>query len=350
MTSRRIGILAPPWIPVPPPAYGGIETVLDGLAHALVRRGHAVRMVAAEGSRVAGVEMVELPVPATPMGNVVGDFAHALAGFDALADVDIVLDHSGVAGAALADAHPAPVLHVCHGTLVGALGDVYAGLTRHVAALRLVAISRAQRRTLPEVPMAGVCHNGLDVDAIPYGRGEGGYLAFVGRMAPEKAPDAAIRIARLAGLPLRMAAKCRDPAERAYFEAHVRPLLGPDVDWLGEIDHAARARLLAGAVALVFPIAWEEPFGMVMIEALAAGTPVLATPRGAAPEIVRDGLTGFLRHAERDLADAVPRARALDRRTCRADVSERFSAVAMARSYEALIDTTLAAPSPALAR
>ncbi len=341
MEHLRIGILAPPWIPVPPPAYGGIEAVLATLGAALVRRGHAVRMVAPEGSRIAGVEIVETPLPTLPMGDVVGDFAHALAGLDALRDVDVVLDHSGVAAAALADAHPVPMLHVCHGSSVGVLGQVYVGLARRVRTLRLVAISETQRRSLPPAATVGVCHNGLDVDDVPFGDGGGGYLAFVGRMAPEKAPDAAIRIARAAGLPLRMAAKCRDEREQAYFDARVRPLLGPDVEWLGEIDHAARGQLLADALALVFPITWEEPFGMVMIEAMAAGTPVLATPRGAAPEIVVDGVTGYLRHGEAELAGAAGRVGAIDRSACRAHVERHFSGTAMARAYERVIRTTL---------
>ena len=340
----RIGMLAPPWVPVPPPAYGGIENVVADLLRALAARGHHVTLVAAPGSELPGAQVIrvidELPVV---MGHADVDLGHGLGGYDALEDVDVIVDHTGPAGALLSAWSRAPVLHVCHNRVDGPAGAAFRGIARRVPELRLVAISHAQRRLGATLPFAGVCPNGIDVDSVPFREHHDGYLAFVGRMSPDKAPDAAIRIARAAGLPIRVAAKCRDAGERAYFEERVRPLLGPDVEWLGELSgHDARA-LMAGAAALVFPIDWPEPFGMVMIEAMAGGTPVLGTPCGAVPEIVDEGVTGFVRLHEDELAAAAARLDEIDRRACRARVRERYSSAAMADAYERLARTVATA-------
>jgi glycosyltransferase involved in cell wall biosynthesis len=188
-----------------------------------------------------------------------------------------------------------------------------------------------------------VCHNGLALDSAPFRAQPDGYLAFLGRMSPEKGPADAIRIARRAGLPLLIGAKCREPAEHAYFAQHVAPALGPDVVWLGELNAAEKYDLLAGARALLFPIAWPEPFGMVMIEAMACGTPVLATARGSVPEVVADGVTGFVRSTPDELVEAVARIGEIDRRACRRRVAELFSAEAMTAGYERLARSELPA-------
>jgi glycosyltransferase involved in cell wall biosynthesis len=155
-------------------------------------------------------------------------------------------------------------------------------------------------------------------------------------MSPEKGAAEAIEVARAAGVPLRMAAKCREPEEREYFEREVRPRLGPDVEWLGELDGPRKHALLAGARALVFPIDWSEPFGMVMVEAMACGTPVIATRRGSVPEVVEEGVTGFVRDDLRGLVEAVGRLDGFDRLRCRRTVAERFSLERMIASYERL--------------
>jgi glycosyltransferase involved in cell wall biosynthesis len=170
-------------------------------------------------------------------------------------------------------------------------------------------------------------------------------------MSPDKGPAEAIRIARRAGLPLMIAAKCREPAEHAYFAEHVEPQLGPDVLWLGELNAAKKFELLAGARALVFPISWPEPFGMVMIEAMACGTPVLATSHGSVPEVVADGVTGFVRSTADELVETVARLSVIDRRACRRRVAELFSADAMTAGYEDLVHAEMATRShPAAAR
>ena len=247
------------------------------------------------------------------IGESAPDWMHALAGVDALDGVDVVIDHSGPLGALLTSRLAAPGLHVTHGPLHEVPAGIYAGIARHSPLLRLVAISEAQRAMAPGLPFAGVCHNGLALDAAPFRARPEGYLAFLGRMSPEKGPADAIRIARAAGVPLLIGAKCREEAEHAYFAEHVAPFLGPDVVWLGELTAPEKYELLGGARALLFPIAWPEPFGMVMIEAMACGTPVLATARGSVPEVVADGVTGFVRETPGELVEAVRRIDEIDR-------------------------------------
>ncbi len=339
----RIGMLAPPWVPIPPPMYGGIEQVVAALAVGLVERGHEVVLVAAPGSSLPGVETVS-PLGAVPgvIGHPTSDWQHALAGMDELADVDIIIDHSGPLGALLTSRFHVPAVHVTHGPLDAIPTEIYAGIARHSPGLRLVAISRAQRAMAAGLPFAGVCHNGLPLETAPFCATPGSYLAFLGRMSPEKGPADAIRIAKQAGLPLLIGAKCREADEHAYFAEHVAPQLGPDVVWLGELDAPAEFDLLAGARALVFPIAWPEPFGMVMIEAMACGTPVLATAHGSVPEVVVDGVTGFVRDSADELIELVGRLGEIDRAACRRHVATAFSAQAMTAGYERLVHAELA--------
>jgi glycosyltransferase involved in cell wall biosynthesis len=337
----RIGILAPPWIPVPPPAYGGIEQIVALLARGLAAAGHEVVLVAPPDSRAEGSSIVA-PLDRLPetIGDPADEWLHVLRGLEALEGVDVIIDHSGPLGALLTAQSGTPAMHVVHGPLDPTPLKIYEAIAA-AAPLRLVAISRAQRNSGPGLPFAGVCHNGLDLSEAPFRERPDTYLAFLGRMAPEKGAAAAIAIARAAGLPLLIAAKCREDAERAYFERVVEPELGPDVVWLGELGAREKYELLAGARALVFPIDWSEPFGMVMIEAMACGTPVVATARGAVPEVVVDGSTGFVRSSPDDLVEAVGRLDEIDRGRCRLHVAERFSGEAMARRYERVIESVV---------
>jgi glycosyltransferase involved in cell wall biosynthesis len=184
--------------------------------------------------------------------------------------------------------------------------------------------------------VAAVIHHGVDVERFPVGDGSGGYALFLGRMSPDKAAHVAARVAREAGMPLRIAAKMREPAERAYFDAEVAPLLGGDVEYVGEVGGREKLELLADAACLLNPVAWPEPFGMVMIEALACGTPVVATPCGSVPEIVCDGITGFVRSSEAELIEALGQVGELDRAWCRRDAEARFSTQRMVADHVAL--------------
>ena len=339
----RIGIVAPPWIPIPAPGYGGIEEVVAGTARELARRGHDVALVAAPGSHVEGVRTLPAlaEVPAQ-IGLAAEEWAHLVPAVALMADRDAVIDHSGPLGGVLMGAAGPPALHVVHGPLGHAERAVYRAVCHCAPRLRLVAISHHQQGSGGGLPWAGVAHNGLDLDGIPVGAGRGHYLAFLGRMSPDKGVAEAIAIARAVGMPLRIGAKCREPAEQEYFAREVEPLLGDDVEWLGELDQAGKIALLSDAAALVFPIRWAEPFGMVMIESMAVGTPVLATRWGSVPEVVRDGVTGIVRDSPEELARDFGLVRALDRADCRAHVARNFSLTTMTDRHERLLATAAA--------
>jgi glycosyltransferase involved in cell wall biosynthesis len=228
-----------------------------------------------------------------------------------------------------------PSLHTLHGRLdLPHLVDVF----REFTDVALVSISDAQREPLRALGLKwiGTVYHGIPVEEYPYSGRPGRYLAFVARMSPEKRPDLAIAVARRAGVPLKLAAKIED-FERDYFEREIQPLLhAPDVEFLGELDETSKCRLLVDALALLFPIDWPEPFGLVMIEAMATGTPVITRPRGATPEVVVPGRTGFIAETLDELVDAVKRVDRLDRAACRADVEARFSVDRMVEQYEKL--------------
>ena len=335
-------MVAPPWIPIPPPAYGGIEEMVKLLARELAARGNTVALAAAPGSDVPEADLIT-PLEQVPdqIGRSHEEWLHLARALGDLEDADVLIDHSGPAGALLAARSGIPSLHVTHGPLVGEAGEIYRHLVDGEEPVRLVAISEAQRQSAPDLPWIGVCYNGIDVDAVLFRERPEGYLLFLGRLAPEKGAAESITIAREVGLPLLIAAKCREPSEQAYFEAHIEPELGPDVRWLGEVGGADKYELLGGARALVFPIAWQEPFGMVMVEAMACGTPVLATPRGSVEEVVVDGETGFIREEPEALAEAAGRLGEIDRHRCRAHVASHFTAETMCDGYERVIHRLL---------
>jgi glycosyltransferase involved in cell wall biosynthesis len=331
----RIGLIAPPWVPVPPTAYGGTELVVDELARGLDRLGHQVRLftIGASTCPVQTDFLSAEPMPA--MGSSVDEAAHVLAAYDALADVDVIHDHTllGPLLAAGAETAAPPVVVTHHGVFDSALRRVFARTAQSAA---VVAISRSQARAAGAVPITAVVPHGIDLDHYRVGEGRSGALLFIGRMSPVKGAHRAIRIARDAGLPLVIVTRIRDATEREYYDSAVRPLLGADVRVLVEPDLGLKADLLRDSAALVNPITWPEPFGLVMIEALASGTPVLAFPHGAAPEIVEHGRTGYLAGTERGLTDAVRRLDELDRRACRRAAEARFSARRMVADYLAV--------------
>ena len=321
----KVGLLAPPWVPVPPPSYGGTEAVVDRLARGLVAAGHEV-LLFAPGDSTCPVPTVPHTLQARPdeIGLTTVELAYVIRGHDCLSECDVVHDHT-LAGAAIGRRSGSPpMLTTSHGPFTPEVSDIYRSFARRVP---IIAISHAQavEASLQGIQIARVIHHGLDPDEITPGAGGEGYLLFLGRMHPDKGADVAARVARAAGMPLRIAAKMREPAERDWFEAAVAPLLGGDVEYVGEAGRAEALALLQGAAALVNPIRWSEPFGLVMIEALAAGTPVLAFPNGAAPEIVEDGNTGFLCVDEKDMVRRVADIPRLDRHACRKAVLTRFS-------------------------
>jgi glycosyltransferase involved in cell wall biosynthesis len=327
----RIGLISTPWTPLPPPAYGGLEAVVDCLARGFAAAGHEV-LVAATGDSTCPVPLVPDFPPADPGGAWLSELelAHVVRGYAAMGDVDIIHDHTLVGPLYLLRPPDVPVVTTNHGPYRVPLLDIYRAMDRHVA---LVAVSRHQASTAHGIRIARVIHHGIDVEAVPVGDGTGGYCCFLGRMSPRKGVREAALVAHRAGVPLRIAAKIQDSTEREYFDSAVAPLLDSDVEYLGELNSTEKYALLGGATALLNPMQWPEPFGLVMIEALAAGTPVVATPAGAAPEIVDDGVTGYLCDDIEALAAGVARAGDLDRRRCRQEARSRFGADRMVAEH-----------------
>jgi glycosyltransferase involved in cell wall biosynthesis len=337
----RIGLIAPPWTPIPPKLYGGIELVVDQLARGFQDAGHDVLLYATGDSTCPVPRDWILPeAEGMRIGMAVPEIRHVIHAYEALSDCDVVHDHT-VMGPFHAEHYPdLPVVTTIHGPFNEELTDLYRAIAHRVP---IVAISHAQRRAAPDVPVARVIHHGVDADQFPVGDGsgdaEGPYVLFLGRMNPEKGAHRAIAIARAAGIRVLMAAKMREPQEMQYFAEQVEPLLGPDAVYLGEVSHERKLELLAGASALVFPIRWNEPFGMVMIEAMACGTPVLAFPEGAAPEVVDDGKTGFLCDDKAAMVEAIGRLGDLKRSDCRLSVEGYFSTNRMVAEHIDLFET-----------
>lgn len=323
----RVGLLAPPWAAIPPPGYGGTESVVCQLAQGLTAAGHQVVLYATADS-TAPVPMVYAMAAAdwTRIGHGEVELPHVMRGYEALAGCDIIHDHTLLGPAwALATGYDR-VVTTCHGPFSGELRAIY---RRYGKRLPVVAISHDQAAHAPEIAVDRIIHHGLDPDEYPPGGGDGDYLLFLGRMTPDKGVREAVLAARAAGERLVIAAKNREPAEKAYFADQIAPLLTSDVDLTGEVTGDAKLALLGGAKALLNPIQWAEPFGLVMIEAMACGTPVIAHPNGAAPEIVDTGRTGFLCSDPAELVAAIHRVDELSRDACRAAVVQRFSTARM---------------------
>ena len=331
----RIGLIAPPWIPVPPPAYGGTEAVVDNLARGLADLGHDVRVftVATSTCPVARDHLFAEPV--VPIGQGVPEAAHVLAAYESLSDVDLIHDHT-ILGPLIAGGSgmpTPPVVTTNHGAFTASTRRIFREIARKAA---VVAISADQASRAGDVPIAAVIHHGVDLDVYRPGPCLGDHIVFIGRMSPDKGVDRALKIARLTGRPLRLITKMREPEELRYYQSWVRPMLSADDPEPEELPLHERIAVLQSAAALVNPITWPEPFGLVMAESLGTGTPVVATPLGSAPEIVSDGRTGFLCATVAQAAQAVRIVETIDRAVCRAEAELRFSMARMAADYEAL--------------
>jgi glycosyltransferase involved in cell wall biosynthesis len=341
-TSLRIALLAPPSEPVPPPGYGGTERIVAELATGLVERGHAVTTFCSGDSTVAGEHVITVPAALRPAGigssepwriaTAAMAIEHARGGA-----FDVVHGHLDLMTLLVAPACPVPVIATFHGRLDHpAVGIAAQGSPAH-----LVAISAHQASTLPAASWAAVIHNGLTLDGAPFERRRDDALVFVGRVSPEKGILDAIQVALQAGRPLRIIAKVGAQAhELAYYHDVFEPALeaaGDSVEFLGELPGEERDRIVASSYATVMPSAWPEPFGLVAIESLACGTPVITRRVGALPEIIREGRDGFFGDDVGHLASLVGRVDELDREDMRASALERFSAARMTDAYEALM-------------
>jgi glycosyltransferase involved in cell wall biosynthesis len=330
----RIAQVSPLYETVPPKFYGGTERVVAYLTEALVELGHDVTLFASGDSRTSARLVAVCPTALRLAGRRVEPIAcHFLqlqAVMDRSAQFDIIHFHTDLLHYLAAPLFRAPHLTTLHGRLdLPDLAPLYARY-RHMP---VVSISQAQRKPLPLARWIGTVHHGLPRDLYARGGGEGGYLAFLGRVSPEKRVDRAIEIARRTGRHLKIAAKV-DAADRDYFEDEIRPLLdAPGIDFVGEIGEREKQAFLGEASALLFPIDWPEPFGLVVIEALACGTPVIAFPHGSVPELIEHGRTGFVVASVDAAVDAVGRLSEISRATCRSIFERRFSMERMARDY-----------------
>lgn len=345
MDPLRIAMVAPPFFELPPSGYGGIELVVADLVDSLVSRGHEVTLIAAgrNGTRAQFRRTYAEPQHAR-LGEPLPEAVHAAAAAQFLGrlDVDVVHDHT-LLGPLQAAGRAAPTVVTVHGPVIGEPAVYYqmVGESTH-----LVAISHAQRCFAPELNWAGTVHNALDPARCTFRSRKEDWVLFLGRCTPDKGMHLAIDVARAAGRPIKLAAKCQEPQERAYFEAEIRPRLGRGAEWLGEIAGQEKREALAAARCLLLPLQWEEPFGMVMVEALASGTPVVAMPRGAVPEIVTDGVTGLVRDRLEDLPLAIETVGSIDPRRCRQEVLDRFSPSVMAAGYESVYRRVLQRSAP----
>jgi glycosyltransferase involved in cell wall biosynthesis len=326
----RIGMIAPAWLPIPAPAYGGTETVVDTLTRGLRDAGHSVLLVCHPDSTCDVERRSVIPAEdAVRMGRASIELEHAIGAYALVQECDVVHDHT-LAGPPLSLRYPRlPVVATNHMPFTRTMTAIFGAACPPVA---LVAISHSHAAS-SEVPIAGVVHHGVDLADLPEGDGAGGYVAVLARMAPEKGVHRAIAIAKAAGVPLRIAAKMREPREHEYFEEFVEPHLTDDIVYVGEVDADGKRALLGGASALLNPIEWSEPFGMAMVEAMACGTPVVGSARGAAPEIVEQGVTGFLGNTDEELVHGLRSLGQIDRAACRRRVAEHFSVGRMTDGY-----------------
>ena len=346
-------MLAPPWISVPAPGYGGVESVVSALTEALVARGHDVTLFCAPGSR-STARVVTLLDEARPdeIERSLYEADHVARAF-AIIDLappggrfDVVHDHCGFTAVAMADRVDAPLVHTLHGSFTPSTAAFYA---HHGHKAALVGISAAQLACAPPgLRTAAVVPNPIDLRAWPLQEQKGDYLLWIGRMTEVKGPHRAIAAARMAGVPLILAGVIQ-PGQQAFFDREIVPHIDGDmVRFVGEVGGQIKRSLFANARALLMPIRWEEPFGMVMVEALACGTPVIAFAEGAARELVQHGQTGFLVDNEADMADAVSRLPSIPPARCRAWVAEHCDIDVVAHAYERAYQGALRGRSPEL--
>jgi len=332
----RIAQVAPLYESVPPKLYGGTERVVSYLTEGLVRLGHEVTLFASGDSQTTAKLVPACPRALWRDERCRETLPHHVRlmelVFQDVSRFDVIHFHCDYLHFPLLRRHPCASVTTLHGRLhvpdLGALFEEYADVP-------LVSISDDQRRPMPRANWRGTVYHGLPRNLHTFGEGSGDYLAFLGRVSPEKGLDRAIAIARRAGVPLKVAAKIY-PEERDYYKQVIEPLFRESrgaVEFLGEVGGRAKDELLGNARALLFPIDWPEPFGLVMIEALACGTPVVAFRNGSVPEIIEDGVTGFVVQDVEEGVEAVRRVGWLDRATCRKAFEQRFDAARMARDY-----------------
>lgn len=332
----KIAQVAPLWERVPPPTYGGIELVVSRLTDELVRRGHDVTLFASGDSQtLAKLEAVyprALRLDPTVKEYAVYEMLELSQVYQLASEFDIIHSHVGMSALPLANLVPTPTVHTLHGRFTTDNQHVYS----HHPKQSYVSISNAQRQI--NLNYVSTVYNGINLEDYPFiaQPKEEPYLAFLGRFSPEKGPQHAIAIAKQAGWRLKMAGKV-DVVDSKFFEQEIAPHIdGQQIQYLGEINHAEKAELLGNAAITLFPITWQEPFGLVMIESMATGTPVIAMNLGSVPEVVAHGVSGMVCQSYEEMAAMIPAAFNLSRQVCREYVENKFSVVQMVNGYEAV--------------
>lgn len=339
----RIAQVAPLWERVPPPAYGGIELVVSLLSDELVRQGHEVTLFASGDSlTLAKLESVHpraLRLDPSVKEYAIYEMLQLAQVYERASEFDVIHSHMGCAALPYSKLVKTPTVHTLHGIFTPDNRKLYS----HAKDQPYVSISDTQRELNLGLNCVATVYNGIDVDSHKFfpQPDEPPYLAFLGRMSPEKGPHHAITIAKAVGLPLKMAGKV-DVVDVEYFETDVKPHIdGEQIQFLGEANHEQKNNLMGRAVATLFPITWREPFGLVMVESMAAGTPVVAMRLGAASEVIDDGRTGFICDSIDECIAAVPRIAEIDRLACREHVLNHFSVKQMVKGYEAVYQQML---------
>jgi glycosyltransferase involved in cell wall biosynthesis len=334
----RIAQIAPLYERIPPKLYGGTERVVSYITEELVRRGHQVTLFASGDSQTAAKLIPGCPQSLRLAGKPeLGAFLQLPMLSDVYEEAanrfDIIHSHIDYWSFPFSRLTNVPTVATMHGRLdVEELHPVYA----RYRGVPLVSISDAQREPLPLMNWIETIYHGLPRDLLRFSPAPGKYLAFLGRISPEKRPDLAIEVARRVGIPIKLAAKV-DVVDRNYFETVIKPLLSPpDVEYIGEIGESEKSEFLGNALAFMFTIDWPEPFGLAMIESLACGTPVIARPCGSIPEVIRPGIGGFIASSIDDMVAAVGKIHTLSREKCRQEFENRFTAEIMGDRYEHL--------------
>lgn len=332
----RIAQVSPLWERVPPPAYGGIELVVSRLTDELVRRGHEVILFASGDSQtLAKLESVyprAIRLDPAIKEYSVYEMLELSSVYEQAAEFDIIHSHVGMSALAFGTLVKTPTVHTLHGTFTPDNKKIFAHHANHL----YISISNAQRDSLA-LNYISTVYNGIDLQDYPFQAQpeDPPYLAFLGRLSPEKGPHHAIAIARATGWHLKMAGKV-DLVDQQFFEREIAPQIdGKQIQYLGEVSHAQKVELLRNATVTLFPITWREPFGLVMIESMATGTPVIGMNFGSVSEVIAHGKTGFVCQSYEEMAARIPAAVELDRQTCRDYVANHFSVSRMVDSYEA---------------
>jgi glycosyltransferase involved in cell wall biosynthesis len=344
----KVAVLSPVWFPVPPTGYGGIELVVSLLADGLADAGHEVTLFASGDSLTkATLAYVFERAPSELIGRSLPELRHAMACYRRADEFDVINDHSGITGAALGGLVDTPVVHTVHGPLdTHEAQDAYGAIAEASRGVGLISISENQRRPMPNLPWAATIPNAIDFSLYPCKPHRGDYLLFLGRFSPDKGAHRAVAVAMELDMPLKLAGKNREPKERQYFAEFIEPHLGHGgIEYLGEVTHGEKVELLQDARATLFPIEWEEPFGLVMVESMACGTPVIATRYGAVPEVIEHGRSGIIVDNYRQMAEALEQADALDPIECRRYVEERFAPERMVGDYERTYREAIASTS-----